>query len=940
MSLGCCHCLLYADRVQWHAYPKQTRGLKLWLASVPHALPLYTAEQSGLLNAGKNIAAIGRIMVQRHQTHAIFLLIGGLLVVISLSLMGVTDVQAQTSNSCPEGQTWSLNRCVSEEERTCPTGFTYVADNGCVMIPEEVQACPSGYVMEGGRCQLTGQACPAGETWREGSCQARDEQSCPAGQERVNGSCFQITDTVCPVGHKWIDSETRCMDNNQTDGDGDDASAGNGSRRIRAPSILILSQTNVTVYEGCDFIYTVALKSEPSDDVTVTIGGLTDTDVTADPVTLTFTPDNWDDPQIVNITCAEDDDEVDDDVTVTHTVDGSGWDSVPDGELAIHIIDFDKAGVFISPTFWAKLEDCNDYYLISLITEPTADVTVTIGDPSNPDLTIEQSTLTFTPDNWEVPQAVTLTCTRDDDAVDDIVFVPHRVGGGDYDGLTVPDLSLTLFDLDIPGVTLSNNVLAVEEGDTGSYTVQLDTQPTGSVKVTINDPDNTDATANPAALTFTPQNWKNAGTVTVSVREDDDASDELTQVTHSVRGADYGSVTVEDLRVVIVDNDTVGLVIFPLSLTVVEGSTGTYTIKLLTEPTDDVKVNYYGYHADVALAPEFLTFTPQNWRSPQTVTVSALEDNDAYIGATVYISHNVFGGDYGGASADEVTLTITEDDTPSITIADSSVTMNEGDTRGYSVYLDTLPSGNVTVTINDPTDNTDVTTDPATLTFTPQTWNVPQTVTITAAEDDNAAEDTATVTHSVSGADYGSVTVDNVRVTVIDTVVSTQQLNTAGQSETDNTIFTNSVNAMNVAANTVSVAANPVNVATNLDRLYTTFTAGENVWHLLQGATSIEVEAYWLENAGSESGDTEILPTDIAGFDAVCLTVTPDANVTRYPINQQVVLPAEPENAGPGVWKLRLKVEWGAVAAGECNPASPTIPSNSVPAIDLDYEIQ
>ena len=883
-------------------------------------------------------------MVQRHQTHGIFLLMCGLLVVISLSLVGVPDVQAQTSNSCPEGQTWSLNRCVSEEERTCPSGFTYVADNGCVMIPEDVQACPNGYVMEGGRCQLAGQACPAGEFWRDGSCQAREEQSCPAGQERVNGSCFQITETLCPVGYTWSDSETRCVDNNRMDDDDDDdtgTGTGTGGRSIRAPSILILSQTNVTVYEGCNFYYTVALKSEPSDDVTVTIGGLTDTDVTADPVTLTFTPDNWDNPQTVQVTCQEDEDTTHDDFTVTHTVDGPDWASVADGELAIHVIDNDIAGVFISPTFHAVVDVCHDtYYSVTLFTEPTGDVTVTIGDPSNTDVTADPAALTFTPDNWDKEQYVTVTCTRDDDAVVDKAAVTHTVRGADYDGFATPDVVITVYDTDIAGVFLSDAIIVVSEGSNDTYRVTLDTQPTGRVAVTIIDPTNTDATANPATLTFTPQNWNISQTVTVAAREDDDAADELTQVTHSVRGADYDSIPVDAVEVYIYDNDTVGLVILPLSLTVVEGSTGTYTIKLATEPSETVKVNCYGNHADVSLAPEFLTFTPQNWRTPQTVTVSALEDSDAFTGATAYITHNVFGGDYGGAYADAVTLSITEDDTPSITISESSLTINEGGTGAYSVYLDTEPSGNVTVTINDPTDNTEVTTDPATLTFRRLNWNVPQTVTITAAEDDDAADDTATVTHSVSGADYGSVTVDDVRVTVTDTVVRTQQLNTGRQSETDNTIFTNSVNTMNVAANTVSVAANAVNVTTNLDRLYTTFTVGENVWHLLQGATSIEVEAYWLEDAGSESGDTEILPTDIAGFDAVCLTITPDATATRYLINQQVVLPAESENAEPGVWKLRLKVEWGAVAAGECNAASPIIPSSNVPAIDLDYEIQ
>ena len=50
--------------------------------------------------------------------------------------------------------------------------------------------------------------------------------------------------------------------------------------------------------------------------------------------------------------------------------------------------------------------------------------------------------------------------------------------------------------------------------------------------------------------------------------------------------------------------------------------------------------------------------------------------------------------------------------------------------------------------------------------FTPDNWDDPQTVTITVAEDEEAADNTATVTHSVSGGDYGTVNVDGVIVTV------------------------------------------------------------------------------------------------------------------------------------------------------------------------------
>ena len=49
--------------------------------------------------------------------------------------------------------------------------------------------------------------------------------------------------------------------------------------------------------------------------------------------------------------------------------------------------------------------------------------------------------------------------------------------------------------------------VAVYEGGTGTYTVQLDTEPTGTVTVTVNDPTNTDVTTEPGTLAFTPDNW-------------------------------------------------------------------------------------------------------------------------------------------------------------------------------------------------------------------------------------------------------------------------------------------------------------------------------------------------------------------------------------------------------------------------------------------------
>ena len=55
-------------------------------------------------------------------------------------------------------------------------------------------------------------------------------------------------------------------------------------------------------------------------------------------------------------------------------------------------------------------------------------------------------------------------------------------------------------------------------------------------------------------------------------------------------------------------------------------------------------------------------------------------------------------------------------------------------------------------------DNSDVTVDPTSLTFTTVNWNDVQEVTVSAAHDADADADTATIEHSVSGADYSSVT--------------------------------------------------------------------------------------------------------------------------------------------------------------------------------------
>ena len=65
-------------------------------------------------------------------------------------------------------------------------------------------------------------------------------------------------------------------------------------------------------------------------------------------------------------------------------------------------------------------------------------------------------------------------------------------------------------------------------------------------------------------------------------------------------------------------------------LTVAEGASSEYTVRLATEPTGAITVTAsVASGAGVSVSPPVLTFTSGDYASAQTVTVSASEDEDA-----------------------------------------------------------------------------------------------------------------------------------------------------------------------------------------------------------------------------------------------------------------------------------------------------------------------
>ena len=298
--------------------------------------------------------------------------------------------------------------------------------------------------------------------------------------------------------------------------------------------------------------------------------------------------DNWATAQTVTVTAEEDDDAVTDaGVTLTHTVSGGGYGSTTVPDVEVSITENDSAGIVISKDSLTVGEGdaAGSTYTVKLATQPSGSVSVAITGHAGTDLTLDKTTLTFTVDNWDTAQTVTVKAGQDNDGSADTATLTHTASGGDYANITV-DLPVTVTDDDEPDVVLSETDLTVTEGDAAgsSYTVRLATEPSGSVSVAITGHAGTDlslsgTTLSSNMLTFTVDNWDTAQTVTVKAGQDDDGANDTATLTHTASGGDYASITAA-LPVTVTDDDTAGVTIEPTTLSVVAGRSNEYTVRL------------------------------------------------------------------------------------------------------------------------------------------------------------------------------------------------------------------------------------------------------------------------------------------------------------------------------------------------------------------------
>ena len=379
---------------------------------------------------------------------------------------------------------------------------------------------------------------------------------------------------------------------------------------------------------------------------------------------------------------------------------------------------------------------------------------VTIGGTIGTDLSLDKDTLTFTEQNWDQPQTVTVTADHDGDAVNEPqVTITHTASSDDdttYDDLRAGSITVTITDDDEPGVSISKASLDIEEGDSDTYEVKLDTEPAGNVMVTIGGTIGTDLSLDKDTLTFTEQNWDQPQTVTVTADHDDDAVNEdpvtLTHTVTTQEGSDYDGVRAADVAATITDDDDprVKVSYEKSSYTVDEGSSVTVTVKLDAAPERQVIIPIEtedlggASNADYSGVPASVTFAPTDIENEITFTAAtdSVDDDEESVKLTF---GSTLPDRVSAGSISETTVSITDDDVPSVEVSfeQNSYTVAEGSTVTVKVKLSAEPERTVDITLvpanQGDTSDADYSLSATSLTFGPA--DTSKTFTFEAADD-------------------------------------------------------------------------------------------------------------------------------------------------------------------------------------------------------------
>ncbi|MEA1874044.1 MAG: HYR domain-containing protein, partial [Bacteroidota bacterium] len=332
--------------------------------------------------------------------------------------------------------------------------------------------------------------------------------------------------------------------------------------------------------------------------------------------------------------------------TITYTAyDAAGNTQTCEFEITIDVLD---GAIVTNPTSVETSEpNIADNFDVTLGSAPTGTVVLDVVSSDLTEATVSPATLTFNASNWDTPQTVTVTGVNDD--VDDndqayIVTLSINTGSTEvtsgYYNATDVIVNGNNLDDDDAGYTVSAISGHTSENlDAQTFTIQLSTEPVDDVSLTLSSSDLTEGdVTSSTTLTFTTVNWNVDQTVTVTGIDDDivdgDVAYQINLSNATSTDPKYSGLFTTNVAVINDDNDNAGFTVTPTSglETTEDLGTATFDVVLTSEPATDAE-NYVVVIDVVSsdltegtVSADELTFTAANWDTPQTITITGVDD--------------------------------------------------------------------------------------------------------------------------------------------------------------------------------------------------------------------------------------------------------------------------------------------------------------------------
>ena len=544
------------------------------------------------------------------------------------------------------------------------------------------------------------------------------------------------------------------------------------STSIVSPETLRVNEKNIN---NTDNTFTVVLNSKPLAMATVEMVVADTTEATTIPQRLHFTDRNWNVPKTVSVKGLSDnlfDKTINTQVSIS-VLTGNDVKTLP-----IEITDSEIQEVIVTGTTNSTIVGdegsvTTQTIKMKLKFEPTENMTYNIAS-NNGLVTLDKSSVIYTPENWDIDQELVVTINKPNDGVaDGDVSVEITLTNVENNTSIAPIKVIYVVIRDdeslVANISYADNFF-YEDGSI-AIDVSLNAEPVNNVVLSVV-PTQSSRVSSIVPLTFTTTDWATPQQITLSgvnngIFNTPETIDLSFSFTSGGGGANNVSYDYQEKRTLTMYDASKGIFVESNSLIITEGLTESFDISLSTRPVGNNTLSFTTSSSHIGSISS-IVFDATNWSNIQTIAIPTIASNYA-------IDQNdtlVISSDVAGFDDVSIPITISNTTVADIMLSVSDISVNEAGQATFEVSLTSKPVNAVTLdlTLNN---TTNFSIDESQLVFNTDTpIGTTHTVTLSGIEDgDGTGNIDSTIDIVVNGSsssEYIGVSSKTMNITMVD----------------------------------------------------------------------------------------------------------------------------------------------------------------------------